>query len=261
MIQPRPGHLGRYVYFHHVQEFAADKGSILYCEIDMNANGGKGKVVKKNQLLRGPVNEELAYTSFKHANGRDWWIIASDNPLNIYNRYLLTPDTIEGPFTYNLQDNIASLYDNQASWNAFFSPEGTKSGLVGLTWFDVPNRFNRIFLCELDRCTGTISNPLTIKVEDPESFDAWAQISPNSRFLCFQIGQKNYDFAQSSALNLYLIRPLDRKWASFAGRFAGKATTEQNLYRRRSTDRTGRKHPVGDLFGQNSDRGWRCLYG
>jgi len=132
MILPRPGHLGRYVYFHHVQEFAADKGSILYCEIDMNANGGKGKVVKKNQLLRGPVNEELAYTSFKHANGRDWWIIASDNPLNIYNRYLLTPDTIEGPFTYNLQDSIASLYDNQASWNAFFSPEGTKSGLVGL---------------------------------------------------------------------------------------------------------------------------------
>ncbi len=188
MILPRPEHPGRYVYFHSTQEMDISSGKILYSEVDMNANNGKGKVIDKNHLLRGPVDREGAFTSVKHANGRDWWIVIPEENHNIYNLYLLTPDTIEGPFTQDLEDSVASLYPN-AAWNIFFSPDGTKFGRVTLTWIDGVNRFNRIFLYDFDRCTGALSNSQVIKVDDPGVYASWVQISPNSRFMYFQIAQ------------------------------------------------------------------------
>lgn len=188
MVLPRPEHPGRYVYFHNTTEMDISSGKILYSEIDMNANSGKGKVIDKNHLLRGPVDREGAFTAVKHANGRDWWIIIPEENLNIYNLYLLTPDTITGPFIQDWHDSIASLYPN-AAWNVFISPDGKKFGRVTLTWIDGVNRFNRIFLYDFDRCTGALSNPQVIKVDNPDVYASWAQISPNSRFMYFQIAQ------------------------------------------------------------------------
>ncbi len=188
MILPRPEHPGQYVYFHHTIEMDVSSGKILYSEVDMNANNGKGKVIKKNQLLRGPFDIEGAFTAVRHGNGRDWWIIIPEEYVNVYNLYLLTPDTILGPFTQDWEDSVASVY-YKTGWNVFISPDGKKFGRVTLSWLDGVNRFNRIFLYDLDRCTGALSNPQVIKVDDPDVYASWAAISPNSRFLYFQIAQ------------------------------------------------------------------------
>ncbi|MFN0213376.1 MAG: PKD domain-containing protein [Saprospiraceae bacterium] len=188
MILPRPEHPGQYVYFHHTIEMDISTGKILYTEVNMNANAGKGKVTKKNQLLRGPVEKESVFTSVRHGNGRDWWIVIPETRVNVYNLYLLTPDTILGPFSQDWEDNEASQF-NKAGWNVAISPDGKKFVHVTLTWIDGVNRFNRIFLYDFDRCTGTLSNPQVIKVADPDVYASWAGISPNSRFLYFQIAQ------------------------------------------------------------------------
>ncbi|MDO8366727.1 MAG: PKD domain-containing protein [Saprospiraceae bacterium] len=187
-ILPRPGHPGRYVYFHPTIESDISSGKILYTEVDMNANNGKGKVILKNQLLRGPHPIEGAFTSVRHSNGRDWWIIIPEESVNVYNSYLLTPDTILGPFSQNWEDAEAAMYF-KAGWNVVISPDGKKFARVTLTWVDGVNRFNRIFLYDFDRNTGALSNPQVLKVSDPNVYASWAAISPNSRFLYLQIAQ------------------------------------------------------------------------
>jgi hypothetical protein len=233
MILPRPGHPGRYVYFHHTMEMDISSTKIIYTEVDMNANNGKGKVIQKNQLLRGPYPFEGAFTSVKHANGRDWWIIIPEEYVNVYNLYLMTPDTITGPFTQNWEDNETALHP-KTGWNIVISPDGTKFVRTTLTWVDGVNRFNRIYLYDFDRCTGSLSNPQVIKMNDPNVFASWAAISPNSRFMYFQIAQeKLFQFdlhAQDIAASAQLIAEYDGFVTpqGFSGAFHAMALAPNN---------------------------------
>jgi len=187
LILPRPGHSGRYVYIHHTIDRSYTLGSILYSEIDMNANNGKGKVIEKNKTLRDFVALEGAMTSVRHGNGRDWWIVIPQEYYNIYNIYLLTPDTLMGPFAQNWENHIAAS-PYKTGWNVVFSPDGRKFARVTLTW-EEKSRYNRIFLYDFDRCSGTLCNPKVIKLVDPDAYASWATFSPNSRFLYVQIAQ------------------------------------------------------------------------
>lgn len=194
MILPWPGQEGKYVYFHHSKEMDIVSGKILYTVVDMYQNNFKGKVIKKNQVLRGPVKIEGAFTAVKHGNGRDWWIIIPQENVNIYNLYLLTPGGIEGPYPQDLEDSTAALY-GKTGWNVVASPDGKKFARVTLSWLPDGQKFNRIFLYDFDRCSGELSNPQVIRVDDPEAYASWAAISPNSRYMYFQMAQtKLYQF-------------------------------------------------------------------
>jgi hypothetical protein len=193
LILPRPGHPDRYVYFYPCIA-NPNLGKVMYAEIDMAANEGKGKVIQKNVVLRDTARRQGSFAPVRHGNGRDWWLILPRETDNIYDFHLLTPDTILGPFTQYMEDEIASLYP-KTGWNTVVSPDGNTFIRVTLTWLDGQIKFNRIFLYDLDRCTGTLSNPRVIEVYDPEAYASWAAISPNSRYLYFQTGQnKLYQF-------------------------------------------------------------------
>ncbi|MBK6640365.1 MAG: hypothetical protein IPG39_03600 [Bacteroidetes bacterium] len=62
-------------------------------------------------------------TTCKHANGRDWWLISHKYRSNIYYKFLITPDTILGPYTQQI-GIVTSNYDGFGS--ARFSPDGSK---------------------------------------------------------------------------------------------------------------------------------------
>lgn len=249
LILPRPEHPGLYVYFHPTTEMDVSSGKILYTEVDMNANNGKGKVTQKNQLLRGPVDKEGAFTSVRHANGRDWWIVIPENSINVYNLYLLTPDTIAGPFTQDWEDSEAAMYP-KSDWNVFFSPDGKKFGRVTATWLDGVNRFNRIFLYDFDRCAGALSNPQVIKVDDPDVYASWAVISPNSRFLYFQIAQNKlfqYDLqAPDIEASAQLIAEYDgfTNPLGFSAAFFAMATAPDNKIYMGTTSGTYYYHTI-----------------
>lgn len=229
MILPRPGYSDRYVYFHHTIESNLANGKVLYSEVDMFANNGKGKVILKNQVLRGPVLKEWALTAVKHGNGRDWWIIIPQEKVNIYNLYLLTPDTIAGPFTQDWENSEASQYE-KFGLNIVVSPDGKKFIRVTNSDFSVP----KMYLYDFDRCSGMLSNVQTITMPDSIEYSPWASISPNSRFLYFQSGQvKLYQYdlwASNISSSIQLVGEYDGFVTpqGFSGAFNAMALAPNN---------------------------------
>jgi len=194
LILPKPGHSGRYLYFHNSFHYWAQESTLYYTEIDMTLNGGKGRVLRKNQFIRDGDVDECAFTAVRHGNGRDWWLILPQEYVNVYNLYLVGPDTIQGPYVQDWETGLASRYF-KTGWNVAFSPDGRKFARVTLSWLNDTIRFNQIFLYDFDRCTGTLCNPKVIRVDDMGAYASWAVFSPNSRFLYFQMAQdKLYQF-------------------------------------------------------------------
>jgi hypothetical protein len=113
----------------------------------MSYNGGLGKVLSKNNLLLGDfVNEKMNAT--KHANGRDWWLLLmSTNTDQLYHKFLITPDGIQGPFDQSIgsMDNPNKFYGQ-----TIFSKDGNR--------FVAASENSVIDVYDFDRCSGDLYN-------------------------------------------------------------------------------------------------------
>lgn len=174
---PYPGHEGEYFLFHTWvdEEYLARK--LLYTHIDMNANGGKGEVLEKNQLLWQDTFS-LALTATRHANGRDWWVVSARDTSSVYYLYLLDPAGIHGPMIQ--QPDEGWIQGHAITLSNIFSPDGSKFVRVGA---DTPAAFR---MYDFDRCAGILSNPTIVQIPDSVAFPTWTCFSPNSRFLYVQ---------------------------------------------------------------------------
>lgn len=95
-------------------------------------------------------------TAIKHANGRDWWVIAHRFHTSKYYKLLLTPQGIQGIY----EQIIGSDSMNDIGVQATFSPDGSKYCISNYGgWFDYMN---------FDRCSGEFTDP--IQVFSPDSF-------------------------------------------------------------------------------------------
>ncbi len=180
-IIPFPEHQSDYYLFYITGEqiyrqgqYAIQPLHLSYSVVDMNLDNGLGGVVadKKNifaiqdTLLQGYI------TGVKHANGRDWWIIAHKYFSNEYYKLLVTPDSIHGPYTQNIGSEL--IYN--ASGQSVFSPDGSKFAMLGPTYvLDYMN---------FDRCTGDFYNSQTINIPNIDSdLTIGCSFSPGGRFL------------------------------------------------------------------------------
>lgn len=126
---------------------------LYYSLIDMNENGGLGKVIQKNVQIHNYQGWD-GITAIKHANGRDWWLITKDNRNgspngdNFFTKYLITSNGI----SETRQAIGNNVYGNGGTM--VFSYSGTK--LLFST------RAGLIEILDFDRCTGQFSNPLII---------------------------------------------------------------------------------------------------
>lgn len=135
---------------------------IYYSVIDISQNGGLGNVTLKNVPLLQTFQVVDCLTAIKHGNGRDWWILfrrwngSPSAPNTEFHYYLVSP---AGVTNYSIQ-NIGSIQS---------------SGFGGFTWSGNGNRFayynpqGLLELYDFDRCTGVISNPVTIHVENTQA--------------------------------------------------------------------------------------------
>ncbi|MBP6827105.1 MAG: PKD domain-containing protein [Saprospiraceae bacterium] len=171
---PMPGHAGEYILFHSRRYENNDSIDVLYTLIDMNADSGLGKVPEKNVLLEyGRLS--LTFQAVRHGNGRDWWIVIPEEGKDIYHFYLLDPEGIHGPYVQQVSDSwIPGQYYNLM---CAFSPDGSRFVRLG---GDKPTAFR---LYDFDRCTGMLSDPVTVSVPDTIMNAASACFSPNSRYL------------------------------------------------------------------------------
>ena len=143
---------------------------VLYSStIDMNANGGLGKVISKNDTLAmGDIPSPVA---IKHGNGRDWWLIVGDYLNKKYQTFLIDP----GGIHFMFDQNIAPEAFSSTSGYHLASPDGNH--------FINNDDVSGLWIYDFDRCTGLLSHPRVLPYQPPEFFTSTNAFSSNSRFL------------------------------------------------------------------------------
>lgn len=149
LILPKPGNNDKYLVIHVSADIADSNNAqplfLRYSIIDKSLDNGlggieagkKGLIFFKDTLVLGRL------TACKHANGIDWWVISHKWNSNLYYKFLITSDTILGPF----EQHIGSLISkNDAVGQACFSPDGTKFAYI--------NRDYNFDLLTFNRCSG-----------------------------------------------------------------------------------------------------------
>jgi len=180
LFVPQPGNNQYYYLFHFTNDDTINGGpeTMYYSVIDKEVNNGLGGVTKKNiKLLSHTPFREGGMTACKHANGRDYWLIIGGNVVNVFYKFLVTPDSIFGPYTQNIGPQFPLPFDNAYSR---FSNDGSKY-VTGV--YEGP-----ILVMDFDRCSGEFSNPITIYNQScpngPScSGSSSVEISPDNRFV------------------------------------------------------------------------------
>ncbi|MBL0054531.1 MAG: T9SS type A sorting domain-containing protein [Bacteroidetes bacterium] len=185
-ILPFPADNSKYILFHHGWDavtywFNSYVPLFLYSSlIDISANSGKGEVMtnKKNiQIINDTLSQGIA--ACKHANGRDWWIVALKDSSDLIYTMLLTPNGIDTIFTQHL--NVPFGFVNV--WQPQFSPDGKKFSYTFTFPTPIPwPWFADVRIFDFDRCTGIFSNPFIIDISDTYP-GMGSQFSSNSKYL------------------------------------------------------------------------------
>jgi hypothetical protein len=143
--------------------------------VDMGANVGVGKVLSKNEVITEGSLNTGKLTAVKHANGRDWWILIRLYAANRYDKFLVKPSGVK----YIEQQEIGLGIPFAGVGQAVFAPNGSKYVEYNTLSLEEGHYLD---IYDFDRCTGMLSNPIQITMQD----SAWAggvAISPNSRYL------------------------------------------------------------------------------
>ena len=131
---------------------------LLYNTIDMNANGGAGKVVKRMVPLMQNANlRKTQMMACRHGNGKDWWLLKNEGDYGDVHTFLFTHDSVYDKGVQSFFQPTWGVEDirGQSTFNHDGSMFATTShcGSCGL-----------IFIADFDRCHGIISNPRTIQM-------------------------------------------------------------------------------------------------
>ena len=177
MFLPYPGDTTKYLLFHHTATYngysypAYEHYESL---IDINMDNGLGGVVAKNQQI---LNDTLNWgiTACKHANGRDWWIVASKHNTDTMFVLLRTDVGI-------INTSIQKLGMPRA-WYVTTQPTFSMSGdKFCYAIYDSSTANSYVTLSNFDRCTGLFSNTNVIQLTQGQ---ALLGLSSSSRI--FQI--------------------------------------------------------------------------
>lgn len=191
-------------YLNHIKtEFDV----LNYSIVDMDSNGGLGKVTVKNTIILDNQHyANCALSAVKHGNGKDWWLVKADCENYRFQIFQVTEDSILGPYyQYSSDTSVYCHFEGQL----YFSDDGTKmvSSVFGGKYYDssfcsqfpnntkytVPSGItyipNRVDIYDFDRCNGILQYKNNYVVEydtlNYPSFDNKSGIcfSPNGKLV------------------------------------------------------------------------------
>ena len=152
MALPLPKQKNQYILLHQAYHLVPLPSGeyiahlpLLSTKIDMQQNGGNGKVIEKNKWL---LDEQLIpFAITKHGNGRDWWIITAKQTTT---QHYIFQITSEGASLAYIQEYGPAFPDRESQSFSNISPDGRTyvrhDGKNGLRVYD------------FDRCSGQLSN-------------------------------------------------------------------------------------------------------
>ncbi len=178
---PYPGHHDSIILLYLSERYLINNNGFVHDRIsndvtaaiiNTKANNGLGKVVERKIAIVHDTLQSGKLKAVKHANGRDWWVIAICWNSNEYYRILIDPNGI-----HNLGTATVSIPFINGAGQCVFSNDGSKYVV-----YNSKNAQQGSFLdiFDFDRCTGYLSNQVRIRGVDRSGGVA---ISPNSRFL------------------------------------------------------------------------------
>jgi hypothetical protein len=156
---------------------------LYYSLIDITLDGGLGGVVEKNvPVIQDTLN--WGFSASKHANGRDWWIVALKQNSNLVYKVLLGTDTISSITTQTL--NFPYIFSNAGQ--PTFTPDGN---IFAYTYgYGGPNGMHDVRILNFDRCTGILDSLTYIPLGTGAGFGL--AFSSNSNYLYHSSFHKIY---------------------------------------------------------------------
>nr|MBK9651766.1 T9SS type A sorting domain-containing protein [Bacteroidota bacterium] len=144
----------------------------------MSENSGKGKIIIKGSIILNDTLLPGELVATKHANGRDYWILAHSLWGNTFYKILYSPLG----FTVDTQSigSNRNLYSGYAK----FSLDGSKLA--------VNSPSTKIDLYDFDRCTGMLSN--YININNPDSSWRGVDFSNDGTKLYYCSGLRVYQY-------------------------------------------------------------------
>ena len=191
MILPLADSMGTFYLFHkrfiiysNPTDVVNDK--LYYSIVDMNQNGGKGKVIEKNTVLISDTLARAEIVAVKHANGKDWWLLTPRRNSNQFYIFKFTGQGIADTF----QQTIGILPDPQSEGlgQMVFSPDGSKLYRTC--------RYKPVMVYSFDREAGIFTQFDTIHYEYGNQLvgEISCAVSPNNRYLYLSCRKFIYQF-------------------------------------------------------------------
>lgn len=156
---------------------------LYFSLIDTKAYGDTGKVYSPNNLVLGVKGVIGTLGCVRHANGRDWWILIHGYPNNKFHKFLASPWKVEyigeqviGTVSGILDTTFSNL---ESMGEISFNLAGDRMAMC--------NMGGLIEAYDFDRCSGTLSNPITLQRINLSNNNILntpaANISPSGRFV------------------------------------------------------------------------------
>jgi hypothetical protein len=120
----------------------------------------------------------MGIAACRHANGRDWWVIAQKDSSDVLYKILITPNGVDTITTQHL-GYTQFFYGNGSLIH--FSQDGTK--FIQSNYHYVAGNLHPSFviLADFDRCTGMFSNTQTIQLTQ-DSYLWGLAFSPSGKY-------------------------------------------------------------------------------
>jgi hypothetical protein len=160
-----------------IPEFWIPMDRLLFSTIDMAANGGAGKVVKRMHVAdsNNRFDTGSGMMACRHGNGKDWWLVKPGSDSSTFYTYKITSDSIY-PAVKQVFSGAGDSIVMSEGGQTVFNTQGTQMASCKR------QEGNFFRLLDFDRCTGTLSNARRINY--PYNFGiVGLSFSPNGRFI------------------------------------------------------------------------------
>ena len=173
MILPMPGDSLHYCLLHMGAAYDLGRklrlGPLYYSVVDMSLQNGLGDVASKNNVL---LDEDLGnFTAVRHANGRDWWVLAPEFGNAKWHIFLLSPKGFE-----EMPLQMQTLGEGNCEHHGQTS--SSLDGSMIANWGDC-----KVTVSGFDRCAGILGEPLELAAPAHWFAGGGAVFSPSGRYL------------------------------------------------------------------------------